>query len=276
MRWIKFILSHSIFIALCASGLSYQTFVLMKLPFDISVLGLIFFATLAAYNSYWIFCKWSSDRKKNTSISFSSYASYFILLIASSIVLIDYLWFNPDFISYIFIAVVLTLFYSLPFVPNTKIANFKNAGFVKTFLLAITWSFVTVIIPAHEMLNNHLQEIIILFLIRFLFMLMLCIIFDSRDVKVDLLHNLQSLATDVNSKVLSIIMVVILIIYTMLLFWLQPILSNQRHLFVLMSTGFLTFIIYILSLKKRGYYFYYFLVDGIMLLSSFATYMATI
>ena len=51
----QFILSHSIFIAFCASALSLQTLQLLSLPIDNYLLAFIFFAALASMGpSLWI------------------------------------------------------------------------------------------------------------------------------------------------------------------------------------------------------------------------------
>jgi hypothetical protein len=71
-------------------------------------------------------------------------------------------------------------------------------------------------------------------------------------------------------------MMIVLIGYVLSLFWLHQFFQNTTYLFLLLSIGALTYIIYLLALKTRGYYFYYFLVDGLMILSALSLYMATI
>ena len=67
MKWLHFILSHSIFIAVCAVALAFQTAQLLKLDINLFVYGFIFFATLCSYNFYWILSKLSfAPKKKNT------------------------------------------------------------------------------------------------------------------------------------------------------------------------------------------------------------------
>ncbi len=279
MRVLNFILSHSIFIAFCAGGLAYQTFMLLGEPFQPEVFGLVFFSTLAAYNTYWILCKLKNDKKNKISLQFNTYSGYFILIAASAIAVLDYLWQNPAFFPLVLIASFLTFIYMLPIVSTIKNRFHRKAGIIKTILLAFTWSFFTVLIPSFE--NAEVKEINLslvtnVFLMRFFFMLMLCIIFDFRDVAVDKLRNLTSIATDFSKKTISGIMISVLACYVFSVFGLYHSAPNNKYLFILLLMGALTFIIYILSLKTRGYYFYYFLVDGLMILSALSLYMATI
>ena len=57
MRVLYFILSHSIFIAVCAVALTFQTALLLKVDINLFVYGFMFFATLCSYNFYWIVSK---------------------------------------------------------------------------------------------------------------------------------------------------------------------------------------------------------------------------
>ena len=276
MRVLNFILSHSIFIAFCAGALVYQSYLLLNLPFRPEVFGLVFFATLAAYNTYWMLCKLNNDNKEKRPLTFSAYSGYFILFVASTIAVLDYLWQMPSFFPMVTIASILTFLYLLPVISSVKFRLGKNTGFIKTLLLAFTWSFFTVLIPAYGEIVSHLNQVMSLFFMRFFFMLMLCVIFDSRDVSIDKLRNLPSIATDFSKKTLTIIMMFVLGGYVLSLFGLHQFLGNSVYLFLLLIVGSLTFIIYLLALKTRGYYFYYFLVDGLMILSALSLYMATI
>ena len=276
MRIFNFILSHSIFIALCAGALVYQSYLLLNLPFRPEVFGLVFFATLAAYNTYWMLCKLSNDNKEKRPLTFNAYSGYFILFVASTIAVLDYLWQMPSFFPIVTIASILTFLYLLPVISSVKFRLNRKTGFIKTLLLAFTWSFFTVLIPAYGEIISHMNQVISLFFMRFFFMLMLCVIFDSRDVSIDKLRNLPSIATDFSKKTLTKIMMIVLIGYVLSLFWLHQFFQNTTYLFLLLSIGALTYIIYLLALKTRGYYFYYFLVDGLMILSALSLYMATI
>jgi len=268
----KFILSHSIFVSFCAFGLTFQTYILSNKPINQSVCWLVFFSTMGAYNLYWILSKWSYN--KNAPILFSNYRIHFILLISSFLVVVDYLWQIPSLIPSVLISIGLTLFYTIIVLPIFKNVSEKLNGLLKTFTLASTWTFVTVVIPLHNQLFQ--PEFWVLISTRFLFLLMLCIIFDARDSKMDLLLKMDTSVSKVGSKVLPVLMFVIVLVIGVLLIIFGKVFQNEYQVFVLMCSSALSFLIYLLSFKKRGYFFYYFMVDGMMLLSSFASYLLTI
>lgn len=269
---LKFILSHSIFVSFCAFALTFQTYILSNRPANFSICWLVFFSTIGAYNFYWTISKWSFN--KNAPVRFSNYRINFILLISSFLVVVDLLCQLPLLFPYILISIGFTLFYTIIVLPIFENVFEKLNGLLKTFTLALTWTFVTVVIPLHDHLFQ--SGFWVLILTRFLFLLMLCIIFDARDSKMDVLLKMDTSVSKINSKALSLLMCVVILVNGLLLSLFGIVFQSQSQVFVLMCSSAVAFLLYLLSFKKRGYFFYYFMVDGMMLLSSFASYMLTI
>jgi len=276
MRWLHFILSHSIFISFCALALCYQTFALLHIPVNYFIYGLVFFATTSSYNFYWLISKYSLGSHKGHREFLKRSLSNLIVFMAATIGMICCLYFIPTIFSPVTGAILLTLLYSIPLWPVKQLAFTRKAGFLKTVLLAFTWTFVTVMIPAWQIVAVDGLSIALLFTARFLFMLMLCIIFDSRDINVDKIRSLRSLATDVQPKTLRLIMAIVFILYLATGFILRYYYDDNAQQVAFFIIGLLTLYVYWLSLKKQGYFFYYFLVDGLMLFSAAATYVASI
>lgn len=277
MRWLHFILSHSIFISICAAALCFQTYQLLHISASLYVYGLVFFATLSSYNFYWLISNYdfSFNAGDLRNYFIERFSNMFILLIAGSGMAFC-LYFLPAVMPAALVAVFLTILYSIPLWPVKKLAFARKAGFLKTGLLAFTWTFVTVMIPVQQDVSVSVFAVGLLFTARFLFMLMLCVIFDSRDIHVDKIRSLSSLATDVSRKSLRLIMSVVFICYLIAGFILRYYFDDNAQLIAFLITGLMTLLVYRLSLKKQGYFFYYFLVDGLMLFSAAATYVASI
>ena len=110
---------------------------------------------------------------------------------------------------------------------------------------------------------------------KFIIMMMIGIIFDYRDIEKDQQFSLSSLPAVFNKPQLIGLMLGLLIINSTLI-WLMPFQITDIHRFILMLSTALCFLMFLLSLKKRNYYFYYFLVDGIMLFSAIATIITTL
>ncbi|MBK7883054.1 MAG: hypothetical protein IPJ81_04005 [Chitinophagaceae bacterium] len=276
MKWLYFILSHSIFIALCAAGLALQTIQLLHLSASAYIHGFIFFAVVSSYNFYWLLSKYSF-RSTFSSQSFlhKEITSICIFFAAIAGMLICYVQHIIP-IAIILPALVLTCLYCLPLIPVKFFYFARKAGVLKTLVLSFTWTYVTVIIPLQKPLLDLNNAELFLLSRRFLFMLMLCIIFDTRDVIIDKVRGLHSLATDLSPKMLKcLILVIFLILFTTnFLFRFYGITFAQSV--ALQVSTIILLITYFFSTKKQGYLFYYFGVDGLMLFSALATYLASI
>lgn len=276
MKWFHFILSHSLFISLCAAALCFQTYQLLNVPPDKRVYVLVFCSTLSSYNLYWLISKYyfSKERKLYQFLK-RNFSNLLLFLLASFGVAIC-IYSLPRLIPFVAVAVLLTLLYSLPLWPFKALLFLRNAGFIKTLLLSFTWTYVTVMIPVQVNFFKITPGIAILFIARFSFMLMLCTIFDSRDIAVDKIHALRSLATDINRRTLQVIMGIVFLVYLGAGFLLRLSFSTTPQVIAFFITGLFVLLVYRVSLKRQGYIFYYFVVDGLMLFSAVATYVASI
>jgi len=276
MRWLHFILSHSIFSALCAAALCYQTLYLLHIPARGILFLFIFFSTLCSYNFYWLISKYSFGKRPSLYPFVHKNISYTLLFLVAGLGMLYSFYYLSNLYIYVAIAILLTLLYSLPLWPFSFALYLRKAGVLKTFLLAFTWTYVTVIIPAYPVLFTETKAVITLFVARFFFMLMLCAIFDKRDIKVDKLHALQSLATNVSRVTLEAIMIIAFILYIAAGVFLRYQFGDTAQLIAFLITGMAVWRIYRLSLKEQRYLFYYFVVDGLMLFSSGATLIASL
>jgi 4-hydroxybenzoate polyprenyltransferase len=276
MRWLHFILSYSIFSSLCAMALCYQSFTLLHIRPDAFVYVFIFFSTLSSYNFYWLISKYTFSKQATFSRFIKNNLLYIFFFLLAGMGMMVSLYFLPQVYPHVAIAIVLTLLYSLPLWPFKFSVFLRKAGVLKTILLAFTWAYVTVIIPAVPVLFTEGKAVIILMTARFFFMLMLCSIFDRRDKKIDEIHALRSLATEVSQRTLHAIMILTFIVYLAAGFLVRYHFSDNNQLFAFLITGLVVWWVYRLSLKEQGYIFYYFLVDGLMLFSAGTTFIATL
>ncbi len=198
------------------------------------------------------------------------------LLVIAASGLLTCLLEEPLPITLIVPAILLTMLYALPLLPFRSLRFTRKAGVLKTILLAFTWTYVTAYIPI-KLTFPHFDNIALYILTRrFLFMLMLCIIFDSRDIAVDKIRGFRSLATDLSPITLRYIVIIIFCLFFSTNFLLPYYGISIRQSIAFQVTTIALLITYYYSTKKQGYIFYYFFVDGMMLFSATATYIASI
>lgn len=268
MKWLHFILSHSFFIALCAAALNFQTYQLLHMPVNGLIILFVAAATLCGYNGYWLLSKITGKQNTPFGEILKNNAEYVIIIIAAALIMF-YCMLNLHLVYYnIIVTFLLLVAYSIPLWPLKKFAFVKTLGFVKTILLAFAWAHVTVLIPLQKPMYMMTQNEWLFFISRFLFLLMLCIIFDSRDIVIDKIRGLHSLATDLSPLVLKIFISAVFILLVVVNYML-PVTLLQRTALLLAATTAL--IAWFFAAKKRGYFFYYFFVDGLMFLSALMT-----
>lgn len=275
MKWLfHFILSHSIFIAFSAAALSLQTLQLLMLPHNNYLLAFIFFAALGGYNAYWILSSFSFNRSTPLIAFLQKRASSFIVLFSAVIGMI-YCFVRLNLVMYnLAIAVVLLLLYSFPVMPVKHVRIMKITGFFKTIILAAAWTIMTILVPMQIPLFAMSNAAILVFINRFLFMLMLCTIFDKRDITVDKIRGLQSIVTEIRPQLLHYVFGLMLVIYLSISYLLKDYKVSDFQIGALIASGIACLLVYTKSKKKQGYFFYYFLVDGLMFLSPLLTWLA--
>jgi hypothetical protein len=248
-----------------------QTLQLLHLPINYKLCALVFFSTLSSYNFHFLLGALYLNKKITSSFLLHQKLRlifFFVGVIGVAFFLIP----SQVNLVLVLVASLLTGLYSLPLVPVKLPGFIRKAGFVKTLLLAFTWTFVTALLPIHQAgieVGNTLR--LLLLFQRFLFMLILCLLFDCRDVATDKIIGLHSLATDIKPALVK------WIIYTSFLSLCIVILLMHKNGLPLMDTVALIcstaicFVVYLYSLKIRGFIFYYFVVDGLMILSALLT-----
>ena len=276
MKWLQFILSHSIFIAFCAVAMCFQTAALLQLQTDYWLTGFVFFATLFSYNSYWLFSKKIFGSVFYQQIFFKK-ERFKIALLAIYLTGLITCYFQTSLtVNLVWPALLLNILYIVPLLPCKALRFTRRLGFLKTILLAFTWMYVTAFLPLLKPAFLLTGMEIALLLNRFLFILLLCVVFDNRDVSVDKIKGLHSIATDLKPASLIFLVSIFFVILVGSVFLLQYYGMGLPLAVALQLSALAAGYLYYLSLQKRGYFFYYFFVDGLMLFSALATYIAGI
>jgi 4-hydroxybenzoate polyprenyltransferase len=266
--------NYAFFAACCASAMVYQSFNFLKISVNIYLIAFVFFATICSYNFHFFLAK---------SNSFLLQLTFRWLLLNTHIqcILLAAIGMGGTFflsnlpIYAIVFSFVFTIAYSLPLLPFSMVVILQKAGFLKTILLAFTWAYVTVYLPAAT--ANIANKILVFWFVqRFVFILILCIIFDNRDAVSDKIKGLHSLATDLPKNIINILVAVLLIASLVLHSKSIYFGASIRQSYSLQCMAALVLIVYLLSLKKRGYLFYYCIVDGLMIVSAIVSTLASI
>ena len=260
----------NLFIALCAMGMVFSTFLMNGLP--ISLTPFTIFITMATYLLY-NFHRFSFriniyDDKKikifNNEIILSSIEKTFYIIASS--VLIGSLFFLKQQIFLILLPLVLlTLSYIFPFIKlNNRLITIGEIPLVKTPVLALVWGISTTVIPLMEQNINLSSSFIGLqVLSRTLFVFALCIPFEIRDIIKDKSKNIRTLPV-IHGIIVTKIIGVLIVVLEIFMHHLMPVISSSSVIALDISS--LVALLWIIQRNQiNGVYFYKFLVDGTML-----------
>ncbi|WP_112369869.1 UbiA prenyltransferase family protein [Sinomicrobium soli] len=186
IRLLNFYIEASIHVALSAGMLTVITMFNLDLPFDGYVCLTVFFGTIVGYN----FIKYGSEARRFyvvrtryvKSIQYFSFACFLCCVFCAIHIRLQGLMVLGGL-------VLLCFFYAVPL--NASVRNIRNFPGIKIFIVALVWSGATVWLPlagnmelpvygrvsGADMLMEGIQ--------RFLFVIVLTIPFEIRDMAVD-------------------------------------------------------------------------------------------
>ncbi len=279
MRPLRYILSHALFAAFCAVALCFQTLDLLQAPASRYLYAFVFFATLCSYNFHFLLAAVFFTKNPVTlQLLLRNNVVTLLLLVVSATGLLLCIAALPYLRGWVLPAFAATALYSLPLLPWRVSVWLRKAGFAKTVLLALTWTYVTAWLPVAHWATSS-GDVVWLLVLRFVFMLQLCLLFDLRDTAVDKMRGLHSLATDLSRQSVELIFFSCGLVYLAAVYYWWLYCAGGQTIGQAVALGSITLLcgyFYWLALRPRGYFFYYFWVDGLMFLSPVLTSMASI
>lgn len=276
-RFSEVFLFGSIFISLCAVAMCVETNLLLGIRLNhFSFYLFVFGATLVQYNLHYLF--------KTTAVANSARLAWSLknktihrVLIAIGTVLIIYSLFSFHLHHFIILLLfgAIALLYSFPFLPFANKKRIKDYGLVKIITLALLWTLVTVWFPADQT-NFSGISFQLIFLRRFIFMFILCLLFDIRDTEVDRQQNIATLSVKLGVKrsyLLCYFLLLIFIILSVIQFIYLP---DEIQLAAMLISAAATAITIEYSKRNNSDVVYLACIDGMMLLQALLVIFASI
>lgn len=273
-KLVEFILFSSIFIAGCAVALCIETNLLLHLPLNIiSFYCFVFGATLAQYNLHYLVKTSAVKNSRRLAWSLKNKNLHKILFaIGIGLILFSFLSFRLHHFIILGILGVIAFLYSLPIIPFGKKRRIKDYGFVKILTLALLWTLVTVWFPV---VNYSFERNIFVFVFfkRFVFMFVLCLLFDIRDIEVDRKENIKTIPVLLGKKrsyYLAYITLAVFVFLSVIQFYFF---GNEGVLIAMLISALLTFFTIEITKKTNSDFIYLAGIDGMMLLQAMLVYL---
>jgi 4-hydroxybenzoate polyprenyltransferase len=268
-RLTDFFLFGSVFISICAVALCIETNVLLHLRLNyISFYFFVFGATLVQYNLHYLFKTTAVVNSQRLAWSLINKGVHKIL-ISFGAALIIYSLFSFRFHHLIILLIfgAISILYSFPWLPFTNKKKIKDYGFLKIVTLSLLWTLVTVWFPVVEVDVSGLSFQLI-FLRRFIFIFILCLLFDIRDTEIDRNENIATLSVMFGVKNCYVLCYFLLAVFAGLSV-IQFIYSHDAmQLIAMLISALASFIVIQISKKNNSDVVYLACIDGMMLLQA--------
>ncbi len=260
-RILNFYINSSIHVALAVYALTWLTLIQFGLDYDKNVLYFVFFATITGYN----FVKYFGVAK----FHHRGLAGWLKAIQIFSLVAFLALWYyvlklETKTLLYIAGLGLITFLYAIPLMPQKYFIddqkNLRQISGLKVYVIGLVWSIVTVVLPV---VNNEVPlnfDVIITALQRFIFLIVLMLPFEIRDLNYDSLK-LATIPQKIGIKKTKIIGVLLL-----MPFFILEYLKDELKVESLLSTLIITFItvLFILfSNKNQSKYYSAFWVESL-------------
>jgi len=260
---LYFYINSSIHVALAVVSLSWITLNEFDIPFDKNILYFIFFATVTGYNfvKYFGLAKFHHRKLANwlKVIQIFSFCCFVGLCYYSYQL-------NSKALIYIFAVAIITFLYAIPFSPKQLFINkqsLRGIKGLKIYVIALVWVSVTVFIP---LINNNFQinfDVIITAIQRFLFVMVLMLPFEIRDMRFDDLK-LSTIPQQIGIKKTKAIGLLLLLGFLFLEYFKDEV--NFKNIIILMIITFITLLFLVFAEEKRAKYYSSFWVEGLPIL----------
>lgn len=245
----------SIHVALAVASFTLLTAIHLKLPINTVVVLFSFFAAITGYN----FIKYAHFIGK-PSKEYSAELKFIFVLTLVSATLLLFLSFYLEFSSLVLTSILGLLVLLYPNTSFNRIQNLRQVTGFKIFLISAVWAGLTVLLPALE--ANHPLTFALWseFIQRILFVILLTIPFDLRDLRIDYGHikTIPTLIGVQNTKVLSSFLSVTIIILEILF----PVKSFPLFMIQIVMIGMLLVLILRLPLYQSKF-FASFWIEGV-------------
>ncbi|KAB1067501.1 hypothetical protein F6U93_10665 [Tamlana haliotis] len=194
-KGFAFYIYSSIHVALAAMSLCWVTLLELGLGFDKVVLCFVFFATISGYNFVKIYGLGKFYKKR-----FGNWLQWIHVCSFFSFLLMCYFGLHLKLQSLLIMGVfsALTFFYAFPFLRgNTR--NLRQVEGLKVYIIAVVWMGVSVFLPVINEGFAMTQDVLLMGVQRFAYVLALMLPFEIRDLKHDAL-NLETIPQKIGLK----------------------------------------------------------------------------
>lgn len=250
-----FYLDASIHVGLVVTALILASSLLLNIPIDNSLLGFSFFSTIVCYN----FIKYGVEAKKYLIVSKTYHKR---IQVFSFLSFFSAIWFAVQLNREVWLTVVvlsvLCLLYAIPFFPRTR--NLRNLAGFKIYIVGLVWAGFTVLLPVFQEKLSMDWDMFVLFVQRFLFVIVLMLPFEIRDMETDF-EELRTIPQIIGIRNTTLLAIILTLLFVLLTFFKDNL--SQMEIISRILLGVVLIPMLLASKKKQSKYFTSFWIEAI-------------
>ena len=259
---------HKIIIAIAALAQTWLSYQLFNIPINHYILLFVTIATPFSYNLAESF-SYTLNQKNKSFFTFKKLLfgfTFLILLYIASFL-------NKNTITQFSMAAMIAIAYNLPLKANkNRMFRLRQIKGLKIFIIAFTWTLVTVYIPINLYIVNKISLAIVL-INNFLFIAILSLLFDIKDFQKDKENNLPSIPVligEIKSYHVIRLIIAVLLIST---YFLYNDVGFATTAALLLHILFSYLVIFKLKSSHKNFY-YTILIDGLLISQALVVWIA--
>ena len=214
---LNFYINASIHVALAVYAFVRVTELYFSLAYNEPLDLFVFYATITGYN----FIKYAGVAKLYHRSLTNNLKIIQVFSLVCFVLMCYYAWqLSIKTLLFLFPLGLLTLLYAIPFLSGFQ-KNLRNVSHLKIIIVAIVWSGITVLFPFFDAEEVLTINVFLSAIQRFLFVIILILPFDIRDVKFDVI-SLQTMPQKIGVKKTKKLGCILLFICLLLEFVIIP------------------------------------------------------
>lgn len=267
MKLIRILIFGNIYISVCAVVMCIYTYNIFEIPPSKLFLTFVFFASMTSYSFHWYLTPDTHSHSERYIWVNEHKPLLLIFLIVCSTVTLILLYFLKDHLILLLGIAVFTFFYSASKIPFKPFPLLKKIIIGKTIYLALAWTIVSAVLPILISSKVWDRQNTWFSINRFLLIYPVCILFDFRDKEEDKNQNIKNIVGLLSMKALRLFFYFCMLLFFISLFFLYENGFAIPQLIINAIPGILLLFSYEFSIRTKSDYWYYFYLDGIMMLS---------
>jgi len=260
--------NHKIIIAIAALAQTWLSYQLFNIPINPYLLLFVTIATPFSYNLAESF-SYALNQENKSFFTFEKLFFGFTFLILLYIVS----FLNKNTIAQYSMAAIIAIAYNFPLKSNkNSVFRLRQIKGLKIFLIAFSWTLVTVYIPINLYIVNKISLTIVL-INNFLFIAILSLLFDIKDVRKDKENNLPSIPVLIGEKNSYCIIRLVLAVLLISTYFLYDDIGFATTAALLLHILFSYVVIFKLKSSHKNFY-YTILIDGLLISQALVVWIA--